>query len=67
MSKRVVSYIFKFLLVYFSFVISLSLKKKYDDFMGIPFYVYVILFSLLVVIGLVQFLRKRKIEHTSKN
>lgn len=65
MKRKAIKYLFVFLLAYTAFVISLSLKKGYRDFNGIPLYVYVILFSILALVGIVNFFgKKRKHKQT---
>ena len=63
--KKAINYLFGFILTYTAFVISLSSKEGYRDFNGIPLYAYVILFSLLSLVGLVSSVaRKRKPNQT---
>lgn len=62
--KKVFKYLFVFFLTYTAFVISLSLKKGYQNFNGIPLYVYVILFSLLALIGIIDLFAKKKRKQT---
>ncbi len=43
-----------------TFAISLSLKKGYTDLLGIPLYIYIVVLSILVVIAVIEFLKKRR-------
>jgi hypothetical protein len=67
MRNKIINYIINFLTFFTAFVVAISLKKGYSDFLGIPLYAFIILFSFLAIVGLVQFFaRKRKHKQFEK-
>lgn len=60
MKNKAINYITNFLISFSAFVIVLSLKKGYADFLGIPLFIYIVLLTILVAIAVIEFLKKRK-------